>query len=387
MRTTPLALAGAHGGEPVGRLELPAGPPRATALLAHGLAGGADGAESPAAALLSRALSARGLAVLRVAAPPPTSVGPDRSGAVAAQVAALLAAAGRLEASLGAPALLVGHDLGGLAALAAAARLPTVRAVATIGAPAGAAGAELRDLAPGLRAAVLLLHAPDDAVVPVEDAARLYTALPHPKSFVSLPGADHALSAAADAEYAAAVIAAWAERYVDPAGARPVESAPAAGVTASTGPTGYATGISARGHLVVADEPASLGGGDRGPTPYELLAGALGACTTMTLQMYARRKRWPLEEAVVRLRHARVHAVDCADCGAREVRLDRIERELELRGALSAEQRARLAEMADRCPVHRTLAAGLDIVTRLAEAPAPAAPAPLPPDLPPPESL
>ena len=137
----------------------------------------------------------------------------------------------------------------------------------------------------------------------------------------------------------------------------------------------------------MADEPASLGGSDRGPTPYELLAGALGACTTMTLQMYARRKGWPLEEAVVRMRHARVHAADCADCGEREVRLDRIERELELRGALSAEQRARLVEMADRCPVHRTLAAGLDIVTRLADAPAPAAPAPLPPDLPPPESL
>ncbi len=139
-----------------------------------------------------------------------------------------------------------------------------------------------------------------------------------------------------------------------------------ASVIVTGGATGFAQEIETGGHRLRADEPVEAGGTDAGPSPYDLLLAALGACTSMTLSMYARRKQWPLEGVTVRLQHMRIHAQDCAECETKEGRLDRIEREISLTGPLSTEQRARLLEIANRCPVHRTLVSEIDIRTRLA---------------------
>ena len=407
MSTHSLSLEGSHGQPLAGRLELPPdGQPRATAILTHCLTCSKD---LTAVVRISRALAEHGLAVLRFDF---TGVGESEGeraeATLATDVEDILRAAAHLGDTLGAPSLLVGHSLGGTAAVLAAGELPSVQAVATIAAPTDAAhvrglleraarGADAEGrmevelggrrfaLAPGfleamseqrvldaaraLRAALLVLHSPEDELLPLDDAARLYTAAPHPKSFVALGGADHLLSRAVDAEYAAAMIGTWCTRYLPPAPTPPGEApTDPTRVTASTGPQGFRTEIGVRGHTLLADEPEALGGEDTGPTPYDLVVGALGACTSMTLQMYARRKEWPLQEAIVHLRHSRVYATDQAECADRPARLDRVERELELVGDLSDEQRTRLLEIASRCPVHRTLEAGIVVETRLAGA-------------------
>ncbi|MDX1495888.1 MAG: OsmC family protein, partial [Longimicrobiales bacterium] len=207
---------------------------------------------------------------------------------------------------------------------------------------------------------------PVDEIVGIDNAARLYDMARHPKSFVSLDRADHLLTDTADSRYVAAVLAAWASRYVQlgqgPSDLEELRDADRA--VTRTGSGTFHTDIAIRDHYLVADEPESVGGEDAGPTPYDLLVAGLGACTSMTLQMYAGRKEWPLEEARVRLKHRKVHAQDCQDCeedGDR--RLDVVEREVELIGELDDEQRARLMEIADRCPVHRTLNAGVRVRT------------------------
>ena len=365
MTTHSVSFESSRGQSLVGRLELPPdGQPRATAIFAHCFTCSKD---LTAAARISRGLAERGLAVLRFDF---TGVGESEGELAATQLSSdvedLVAAAGHLTSTIAAPSLLVGHSLGGAAAVLAAGRLQSVRAVATIGTPSAPG---LQDALGGLTAALLVLHSPEDELVPLGDAARLYTAAPHPKSFVALAGADHLLSEAADAEYAAAVIGTWCARYLPPAPTPPGEApTDPTRVTVTTGAEGFRTEIGVRGHTLVADEPATLGGEDAGPTPYDLVVGALGACTSMTLQMYARRKHWPLEEAIVHLRHSRVYAEDQEHCADRPVRLDRVERELELVGPLTDEQRERLLAISDRCPVHRTLEAGIVVETRLAAA-------------------
>jgi putative redox protein len=216
-----------------------------------------------------------------------------------------------------------------------------------------------------LNRALLVLHSPVDDVVGIENAGRIFQAARHPKSFVSLDQADHLLSSLADARYAGAVIAAWARRYLVPPAA--VNRRPAADnrVTARTGPGGLLTEVLINRHSLVADEPVPAGGTDQGPTPYDLLTAALGACTAMTLRMYADRKGWPLEAATVRLEHAKIHAADCEACETRAGRLDRIVREIEIEGPLEPAQKERLLQIADRCPVHRTLTSEVEIQTRL----------------------
>jgi putative redox protein len=230
------------------------------------------------------------------------------------------------------------------------------------------AGAKLEQAIAGLGRALLVLHSPIDNQVGIDHASRIFLAARHPKSFVSLDDADHLLSRPRDAEYAAEMIAAWASRYLPEPAAEPELEDQQEVIVEETGAGVFSNTIRAGRHRLSADEPPSVGGTDTGPTPYGLLLASLGACTSMTLRLYARRKQWPLEKVRVRLRHEKVHARDCADCETREGKIDRIEKEIVMEGALDTEQRARLLEIADRCPVHRTLHSEVRVETREASA-------------------
>jgi uncharacterized OsmC-like protein/alpha/beta superfamily hydrolase len=405
---------GAHGDALSARLDLPAGPPRAYALFAHCFTCSKD---FVASARLSRALAARGFAVLRFDFTGlGNSAGDFANTTFSSNVEDLVRAADFLRREHRAPSLLVGHSLGGTAVLAAAARIPEAVAVATIGAPAEPAhvkglfaasereiestgeaevelggrrfrirrefirdleATELTDSVADLRKALLVFHAPFDAVVGIENASRIFLAAKHPKSFVSLDRADHLLSKPEDASYVAEVLAAWASRFLpeptDATGQAAVgEDAPEPQdqnevVVAESGDGPFGQVIRLGRHALVADEPASVGGRDGGPTPYALLLAALGACTSMTLRMYAGRKKLPLDRVTVRLRHEKVHARDCEHCETQKSRIDRIERNVELEGDLQPEQRQRLLEIANRCPVHQTLESEVWIETRLVD--------------------
>jgi putative redox protein len=319
-------------------------------------------------------------------------------------VADLVAAAAHLRATRAAPQLLVGHSLGGAAVLAAAREILELRAVATINAPADAAhvlknfaadlgeieatGAaqvtlagrrftirrefldDVRDTrigecVAGLRRPLMVMHAPRDATVGIDNARAIFEAAKHPKSFVSLDGADHLLTRHEDAVYAAEVLAAWASRYLDPA---PVAHSNLVEVR-ETGAGRFQQAVSSGKHALLADEPEDVpGGGDTGPNPYDFLAIALGACTAMTLRMYAERKQLGLGRISVTVDHAKVHAEDCADCGEGRVgRVDRFERVISVEGGVAPDLRERLVAIAGKCPVHRTLEASSAVVTRLAE--------------------
>jgi putative redox protein len=216
-----------------------------------------------------------------------------------------------------------------------------------------------------LRRALLIMHAPLDAIVGIDNASALFGAARHPKSFVSLDDADHLLGRERDARYAGRTLAAWASAYL-PA---PAADEPLAGsgdeVVARTGRDGLCTDVVAAGHPLVADEPAALGGTGLGPTPYDLLAAALATCTSMTLRMYADRKQLDLESATVRVAHGKVHAKDCADCESADGRVDEFRRVLSFEGTLTDAERRRLADIADRCPVHRTLHGEVRVRTTL----------------------
>jgi uncharacterized OsmC-like protein/alpha/beta superfamily hydrolase len=396
-----LRFPGPTGQLLAGHLDLPVGEPLAAALFAHCFTCGKD---LRATARITRALARRGIATLRFDFTGLGESGGDHGDATfASNVEDLVAAADYLRRELMAPALLVGHSLGGAAVLAAAPRIPESTAVATLGAPAStdhlreliverspelAAGADsalvhlggrpvrvgralLDDLTgdrleqglAGLGRALLVMHSPVDEVVGVDHARRIFEAARHPKSFVALPDADHLLLRdPADAEYVAAVLCAWASRFVP---AVPEEDrderALAAHEVRVHGRGGLAHHVHAGRHHLIADEPEPQGGTDLGPTPYAYLLAALGACTAMTMRLYAQRKGWPLGEVDVVLRHERVHATDSAAAGAGEVALERIRKEITLAGELTAEQRTRLLEIADRCPVHRTLSRPLAI--------------------------
>ena len=379
-------------------LELPSARPRAFALFAHCFTCSRN---VHAASRISRALGAHGIAVLRFDF---TGLGGSEGDFAntnfSSNVEDLVAAAGHLREHHEAPRLLVGHSLGGTAVLAAAGQINEVRAVATIGAPfdpahvthlvkdAQAAGDDLQvsiagrqfrvaksffdDLAGqkagetigALRKPLLVFHSPRDTVVDIDNASKIFLAAKHPKSFVSLDRADHLLTQKDDARYAATVLAAWASRYLEP---EPVPADAVPGVrVAEAGEGRFAQLVTMGGHHLRADEPVSVGGDDSGPGPYDLLLAGLGACTSMTVRMYAEQKKWLLEHVTVDLKHDKVHAADCAECETREGRIDRIERVLTLEGELDDAQRARLLEIANKCPVHRTLHAEVQIATTLA---------------------
>lgn len=359
-----------------------------------------------AAVNICRALSRRQIAVLRFDFTGLGDSGGDfASTSFSHNVADIIAASRFLTDAYQAPKVLIGHSLGGAAVLHAANQIESVRAVATLGAPfqpghalqifasarrdieaSGEAQVEiagrpftirkafvddLQNQNPGetlrnLSAALLVMHSPRDTVVGIENAAEIYQAAKHPKSFISLEPADHLLTRKEDSLYAADMIATWAGRYLD-IGAEILPSPEIIDnrVTVRTPAGGFRSDMFANGHALVADEPEAFGGTNQGPSPYDYLQAALGACTGMTVQMYARRKKWPLDEVVVRLHHEKIHAQDCANCEEPGQKLDHFERELELAGDLSLEQRDRLLEIAEKCPVHKTLLGEVSINTSL----------------------
>lgn len=387
-------------------LDRPDVPPRAVALFAHCFT---CGKQNRAARRIADGLKQCGVAVLRFDF---TGLGGSEgefaNTTFSSNVDDLVGASDHLRQTLAPPSILIGHSLGGAAVLAAAHRIPETRAVVTINAPsdpghvAGLFGdrlsaigeqdevevtlggrqfqvrrAFLDDIAQqnlavriaALHKPLLIFHAPTDDTVGIENASAIFAAAKHPKSFVSLAGADHLISRQADAAYVANVIAAWAERYLEAAAdVEPADDTePGVVMARETGLGLFQQEAIAGTHRLLADEPVAAGGLDTGPGPYDLLLAALGACTSMTVRLYADRKRIPLRRISVRLRHGKIHAVDCAECETKEGMIDRIDRAITFEGDLDDEQRARLLEIADKCPVHHTLKSEIDI--RTVEAP------------------
>jgi len=387
-----------------GILDLPIGRPRAFALFAHCFTCSKN---LLAATHVSRALTGAGFAVLRFDF---TGLGQSEGAfedtSFSSNVADLVRAAEWLENEHHAPALLIGHSLGGTAVLQAAAKIASAVAVATIGAPAdpqhvshmfkeneaelrekGVAEVELggrpfriregflddlqnHDLPSSvgnLRKALLIMHAPLDTVVDIDNAAELFVAAKHPKSFISLDKSDHLMTREEDSRYAGEVLASWAARYLPEPRADAALVAAEGEVVARTNMDSFFTEVVAGTHRLVADEPVSVGGSDLGPTPYGLLSAALATCTTMTLKMYASLKKIDMKSATVRVSHSKIHSDDCKDCESGAGKIDAFRRELILEGNMSDAQRQRMLEIADRCPVHRTLHGDVEVRTELVD--------------------
>ena len=399
-----VTFRGAFGTSLAARLDAPLGTPAAFALFAHCFT---CSKESKAAAMISGALAEHGIAVLRFDF---TGLGGSEGDFANTNFSSnaddLVAAADFLRREHAAPSLLVGHSLGGTAVLAAASRIPEAVAVATLASPfepehvlgllkesigtiesqgdadvdiAGRSFHIKRQFLDDIRAhrigaaaaqlgkALMVMHSPRDTVVNIDHASRIFLAARHPKSFVSLDPADHLMLNRADADYAGQLLAAWAQRYLPP---RPAVSAPSSKpgkvLVRETREGKFSNQVFVGRHVIHADEPVAAGGLDTGPGPYDLLAASLGACTSMTLRMYADLKGIPLERVSVELKHEKIHAADCAECETREGRIDRFDRLITLEGRLDPQQRARLLEIADKCPVHRTLHSEVLIKTELA---------------------
>lgn len=404
MRSDKITFTGALGTPLAARLDRPDGPVRAGALFAHCFTCSKDIA---AARRIAGRLAALGIAVLRF-----DFTGLGHSGGefantgFSSNVADLLAAARWMESEGLGPQLVIGHSLGGAAVIKAAPQIGAVRAVVTIGAPADPshvahnlggkideicakgsamvdlagrqfeihksflddiASASLDDALPNLGAALLVLHGPRDQTVGIDNAQRLFMAARHPKSFVSLDDADHLLTRDDDAEYAAEVISSWAKRYLALAEDPTPAAAPEGVVRVSEAEaSGFRQDVTIGGkHQLVADEPTSVGGTDLGPSPYQLLAAALGACTTMTLRMYAGRKGLALDQVSCDVTHGRSHRADSEGCERKGGQVDVFRRVIRVRGSLTDDERTRLLEIADKCPVHRTLHAGAEVETEI----------------------
>ena len=388
-------------------LESPNTKPIAYALFAHCFTCSKDIA---VASRVSRALAARGVAVVRFDFTGlGNSEGDFANTNFSSNVADLICAVDHMRDALEAPAILIGHSLGGAAVLSAAGDVPEVRAVVTIGAPAepghvshlfednieeieekGHAVVNLsgrtftiskqflddiatQDFSERIRTmqkALLIFHALADDIVHIDSARRIFEAARHPKSFVSLDSADHLLTRKQDSQYVAETIAAWASRYIpaseetDENVAQPKLKSGEVLVRETDGKFGQ--DVFTDTHHVLADEPTRHGGRNTGPDPYEFVLAALGTCTNMTVRMYARHKKLPLEKVSVKLSHSRIHAQDCEHCETKDGKIDRIDSELVLEGDLTTEQRQRMLEISNKCPVHRTLHSEIDVQTRLA---------------------
>ncbi len=313
----------------------------------------------------------------------------------------LVAAGDFLRSHYKAPSLIIGHSLGGAAAIFAAHEIEEVMAIATIGTPStlshvthliedeleeiklkGMASVNIggrpfnikkqfledldtknvKTILAGLRKSILILHSPQDRIVEIKNAEELYLAARHPKSFISLDGADHLLSKREDSIYVGELIGSWAYRYLDiPEMPQPTSQHK---VVAQLGENGYTTYVRAGRHDLIADEPVSFGGNDFGPTPYDYLSVALATCTSMTIQMYARRKKWKLEFVETHVNHSKSHSLDCENCETTGAKIDTFEREIIIKGDLSEDQKKRILEIADKCPVHKTLNSQVQIIKK-----------------------
>lgn len=399
-----LYFKGSGGNQLSALLDLPAdGHPEAFALFAHCFTCTKN---LKSINHISRALTRERVAVLRFDF---TGLGESEGDFAdtnfSTNIADLVAAADFLESEYEAPKILIGHSLGGAAVLQAAGKIRSSKAVAVIGAPADPAhvmrhfrehqetialdgeaeiaiegrpfrikkqflddlgAVEMEKAVRNLKKALLIFHSPVDDTVGIDNAAKIFQYARHPKSFISLDQADHLLMNASDARYVGAMIASWVRKYLSIDRPETLEgSLEKNRVVARIGETGFRTEIMANGLSLVADEPVSAGGTNMGPTPYDYLVAGLGACTAMTLRMYADHKQWPLKEVVVSLSHKKIHARDCQACETDQVMVDRIERDVEVKGPLDASQSKRLMEIADRCPVHRTLESKVSIHTTL----------------------
>ncbi|RZU98300.1 bifunctional alpha/beta hydrolase/OsmC family protein [Spiribacter vilamensis] len=404
MSTRKITFTGHDGDTLNARLDLPDGPVRAAALFAHCFTCSKD---IPAARRIAGRLAAQGIAVLRFDFTGlGHSEGEFENTNFSSNVEDLQRAAAYLAEHVAAPQLLIGHSLGGSAVIKAAPLIDTVRAVVTIAAPAdpshvsklfaeqlaaidthgeaevNLAGrpfrirqqfidditeAKLDDALKHMNAALLVLHSPQDTLVGIRNAAEIFQGAMHPKSFVTLDNADHLISRGADADYAADVLGAWAVRYLQMADDSSLAATPE-GVTrvSEVDPEGFRQAITVSGpHLLTADEPVKMGGTDKGPSPYQLVAAGLGACTSMTIRMYARRKRIALDHVYTDVSHNKEHRTDCEHCGESGAKVDVFQRRIHLGGDLGADDRQRLLEIADKCPVHRTLESTVVIDTEL----------------------
>jgi len=403
VRPIRLEFEGASGAKLAARLDLPTGAIGAYALFAHCFSCSKDLTASRA---IATALTEAGIAVLRFDFTGLGGSGGDFGHTnFSMNLGDLKQAAAFLEDNYEAPQLLVGHSLGGAAVLAAAADLPSIRAVATVAAPAdvdhitGQFGDQLETIKKEGKAEVLLaerpftiekqflddisnhdieasvaklkkpllvLHAPTDAQVGIENATRIFSAAKHPKSFVSLDTADHLLTNKSDAAYAASVISSWAQRYLNlcgPLADGVLEEAMGVDIR-ETGQGKFQAMVAAGPHRFIADEPTTVGGLGSGPSPYEFLAAALGTCTSMTIRMYAERKGLPLDRVSVNVEHERRHGQSASEAGEKEPPIDHFTRNIRLEGPLDEAQRQRVLEIADRCPVHRTLERGATVTTK-----------------------
>lgn len=358
-----------------------------------------------AISIISRALSNEGIAVLSFDFTGLKShEGEGSDTEFTSNISDLIDAAGFLGENYESPRLLLGHSVGGTAILHAAAKIPSAAALVTIGAPADPAHIQvlsskeskettpegktpvsiggkpffvgkdfvedlekepLKILLKRLKKSLLILHSPQDQVVDIENAQKIYEAAFHPKSFVSLDGADHLISKDSDAVYIGQLVASWSNRYVPASPKKENETKGHPVMVRLSAGDGYTTEIKTPHHHLIGDEPIEVGGKNLGPTPYDFLMASLGSCTAMTLKMYSERKKWPLKEVTVYLNHERVHREDSEHSHKSESKVSQFTRRISLEGDLDTAQRKRLLEIANRCPVHRTLEEDILIKTEL----------------------
>ncbi len=404
MPSTKIQFTNATGKLLSARLEMPTSQhPHSYALFAHCFTCNKN---LSAVRNISRAINLEGIAVLRFDF---TGLGESEGDFedtnFTSNVLDLIAAADYLAEKYQAPSIMIGHSLGGAAAICAGAALDCIKAIVTIGAPfhpnhvshlvaskleeiekRGVAevniggrpftvkrqfledirAQSLTDKLQNMRKAILIMHSPQDTTVEIENAAKMYSAAFHPKSFISLDGADHLLANKEDSQYAGSIIGNWVKRYVELPFKEILHSDRQ--VAVRLGEEGFTTEVMVRHHGLTADEPASVGGDDFGPTPYELVAAGLGACTAMTLQMYAKRKKWDLKEVTVHIDHKKDYTTDVADCENNKSKIDHFDRVLEIQGNLEETQQQKLLEIADKCPVHRTLHSDVIVKTSIKKA-------------------
>ncbi|MDO6807857.1 bifunctional alpha/beta hydrolase/OsmC family protein [Zobellia galactanivorans] len=392
------------GQDLVGRLELPANRhPHNFAIFAHCFTCTKN---LTAVRNISKALTSNGFGVLRFDF---TGLGESdgdfENTNFSGNVEDLIAASDFLEKNYQAPTLLVGHSLGGAAVIFAADKINSIKALATIGAPSNPIHIEhllkegipeieksgkavinlsgrdftikkqflddlqhkpLSQILGQLRKPILILHSPQDTTVAIKNAEEIYVAARHPKSFISLDGADHLLSNKRDSFYAGEVISGWAKRYLKIDTTRKEEPKTKHQVVASLDhDDGFSTQMKVGNHFLTADEPVDVGGNDFGPSPYELVSAGLSACTAMTIQMYAKRKAWVIDNIEVHTSHNRSHVADCKDCESDGSKIDTFEREIKLTGPLDEKQKKRILQIADKCPVHKTLHSQIQVITKL----------------------